>query len=302
MFSAACGDAATIHGQTPDLLNRIESESVQIRTAQRLNLSTVRVARLWAKLGSDYQDAGDFAQSESAYNRALHYFETDGNSGSEHATVLDNLGSLYLVYGRLREAERLRQQAFAERVALGNLLDVARSEGHLAEIFLVEKKYKEAAEHASLALRGMRDEGDKDVDDETSTLSVLAYALCYRDACQEGVKDARRAVELSSRTFAANSLPYGYVLMAAGFAEWKYGDYERAATEMRRGIDILGQQLGERNRMVIDALVQYEKFLNSTKQKAEAKRVEAEVVQLEQEQRASCSTCTVSAFSLAASR
>jgi hypothetical protein len=187
-------------------------------------------------------------------------------------------------------------------VALGNPLDIARSEGHLAEILLVERKYKEAAEHASLALKGMRDAGDKDVADETSTLSILAYALCYREACEEGVKDARKAVELSSRTYAADSLPSGYVLMAAGFAEWRYRDYERAATEMRRGIDILRRQLGESNRMVIDALLEYKRFLNSTHQKAEAKKVEAEVVQLEQKQRASCSTCTVSAFSLAASR
>jgi tetratricopeptide (TPR) repeat protein len=129
-------------GQTVPLSSRISREIKTLEALQRQQAPPQQIGRVWAKLGLDYQDAGEFALSEDAFNHALHLLRTDAAFASEYATVLDNFGSLYLMYGRIPEASRLREQALAKRLELKNPVEIARSESHIAEVLLDEPNTK----------------------------------------------------------------------------------------------------------------------------------------------------------------
>jgi tetratricopeptide (TPR) repeat protein len=290
------------HGQTTPLSSRISQEIELLEAAQRQQLPAEKIGRVWARLGSDYEEAGEFALSEDAYNRALQIFRTDPALASEYATILDNFGSLYIMFGRIPEARRLREQALAKRRELNNPVEIARSESHMAEVLLDERRYKDAVTHALAALRVMEAENDPDQEDQGATLVTLIYALCARDKCSEGLVYAHQALEISAAAYEPDSLPAGYVLMAAGFAEWKQGDAARAEDELRRGVEIFRRRMEKSSRVLIEALRQYGSFLSSRHQTVAAQRVEDEVMRLERSSSASCSNCTVSAFGLEAKR
>ena len=199
---------------------------------------------------------------------------------------------------------KLREQALAKRRELKNPVDIARSESHIAEVLLDERRYKDAAAHALAALRVMETESNSDKEDEGATLVTLIYALCARDKCSEGLVYAHKALEISTAAYEPGSAQAGYVLMAAGFAEWKQGDAARAEDELKRGVEIFRRSPEKSNRVLIEALRQYEGFLSSRHQTVAARRVEDEVASLERSSSssASCSNCTVSAFSLEGKR
>jgi tetratricopeptide (TPR) repeat protein len=285
-------------GQSTPLSSRISREVDLLQAPQRQQLSPQQMGRVWAKLGGDYEEAGEFALSEDAYNHALQYLRTDAAFASEYATVLDNFGSLYLMYGRIPEARRLREQALAIRLKLKNPVEIARSESHIAEVLLDEHRYKDAAAHALMALREMETESNPDREDEGATLVTLIYALCGRDRCSEGLVYAHKALEISAAAYEPDSVQTGYVLMAAGFAEWKQGDALRAEEELKRGVEIFRRRLGENNLVLIEALQQYESFLTFRHQTVAARRIADEIARLQRSLSASCSNCTVSAFSL----
>jgi tetratricopeptide (TPR) repeat protein len=298
-------DERFAHGQTTPLSSRISREIEFLKAAQRQQHPPEQIARVWAKLASDYEEAGEFALSEDAYNHALQIFRPNAAFAGEYATILDNFGSLYLMYGRIPEARRLREQALAKRRELKNPVDIARSESHIAEVLLDERRYKDAAAHALAALRVMETESHSDKEDEGATLVTLIYALCARDKCSEGLVYAHKALEISAAAYEPDSAQAGYVLMAAGFAAWKQGDAARAEDELKRGVEIFRRSPEKSNRRVlIEALRQYEGFLSSRHQTVAARRVEDEVASLERSSSssASCSNCTVSAFSLEGKR
>jgi tetratricopeptide (TPR) repeat protein len=292
------GEGRFAHGQPTPLSSRISREIELLGAAQRQQLPPEKIGRVWAKLGSDYEEAGEFALSEDAYNHALQIFRTERALASEYATILDNFGSLYLMYGRIPEARRLRELALAKRRELNNPVEIARSESHIAEVLLDERRYKEAAAHALTALRMMEEGKDSDKEDQGATLVTLIYALCARGKCSEGLLYAHKALELSAAAYPPDSMPAGYVLMAAGFAEWKQGDAARAEDELKRGVEIFRRRMEKNSRVLIQALRQYAGFLASRRQTVAARRVEDEVMRLERSSSASCSNCTVSAFSL----
>ena len=286
-------------GQTVPLSSRISREIKTLEALQRQQAPPQQIGRVWAKLGLDYQDAGEFALSEDAFNHALHLLRTDAAFASEYATVLDNFGSLYLMYGRIPEASRLREQALAKRLELKNPVEIARSESHIAEVLLDEHKYKDAATHALRALHTMEAQREPDKEDEAATMVTLIYALCATKRCSDGLMYARKGLEISAAAFAQDSVQAGYTLMAAGFAEWKQGDAARAEDELKRGVEIFRRRQGESSRVLIEALRQYQSFLASRHQTVAARRIEDEVTSLQQPSSASCSTCTVSPYSLA---
>ena len=85
--------------------------------------------------------------------RALHLLKNAPTARAEYAFTLDNLSSLYLIYGRLDDAESTRKQAIKVRQKLGNPSEYGETEVHLADIVIRRRQYKKAER---LALKGLR--------------------------------------------------------------------------------------------------------------------------------------------------
>ena len=68
----------------------------------------------------------DFLKAEDAYLRALHLLKAAPHSRAEYTFALDDLSSLYLIYGRLDNAESASKQAIKVRQKLGNPAETGR--------------------------------------------------------------------------------------------------------------------------------------------------------------------------------
>lgn len=269
-----------------------------IQQAEQQHLSDDRIGYLWALLASNYRKAGDFAASENAYAKALHLFEQNPSSARNYATTLDNLAMLYLVYGRLDEAEKYNRKGAKIRSGLGYPLDEARSEQHMAEIDLARHKFKAAEKEAASALEVMTRLDDPEKLDIVSALNALTFTRCLRKACEEGMEAAQRSLSMARSSFGEESRAVAHALMAAGFAEWKLGRLDDADRTMRTGIQMMKAQEGPESRAALLALMEYRNYLEGVHRDREAERIRQEISVAMSRQAPACATC-VSVFSLA---
>jgi tetratricopeptide (TPR) repeat protein len=279
---------------------KIADELEQIRIGEQRPFTPQQLGVMWSLLASDYQEAMEFSRAEDAYGRSLVLLKGIPAAVRDYAATLDNLGALYMVTGRLDEAEACRKKALAERQRLGNALDIALSHELGAEVSLLRRRFKEAQREAAEALRVLDANPAANKFAVVSTLLTLVYARCLQNDCSSGDKDGARAVMLASREFGPDSLVWGQALMAHGFAKGKMGEMQEAEKMMLQGIQTIKARLPSRDPRVAGGLLQYRDFLAGAHRKEEAKQVEREVADLKSEH-PSCNGCTVSVYALNAS-
>lgn len=265
--------------------------------AERLQLTPAQTGGLWAQIASDYEDLGAFADSETAYNRALGLLEPEGSAQMAYAITLANLGSLYTMTGRYDAAVNCNRHSLSVVERLGDPLMIARAQGHLADVYLAMGRNKDALHYSSLALRGVSELPAATNDDRGSVLISYAYASCLTSHCNDGLEAAQEAMRIVRTAFASDSFPAGQAHVALGYIEGKTGADSAADNDLREGIRVLRMQFPPSHPVMMHALGVYHDFLTSTHRDIEAKRIA-------EEQKAardsSCSQCTVSVHGLRA--
>jgi len=254
---------------------------------------------MWAHLASEYGNSADFLKAEDAYNHSLHLLKDVPDAKPVYAITLDNLASLYLVYGRVDEAEEVRKQALAIRQKIGNAADIGVGEVLIADIAIAKRQYKKAEE---FALRGMKDMSSSSSPPKIVTLSALitvTYARCSRGHTAEGLSSAQQAFDLANTHFEPNSPAMGFALQTLGYAEWKSGATEEGGRNMQRGLQILRSKLAASDPRLTGALKQYADYLVTTRQRQEADEIRDEVARMNSRAGVTCPACTVSVYSLA---
>lgn len=267
-----------------------------ISDAGRLKLNSVQIGGLWAQIASDYQDLGQFAESEAAYNRALALLEPESTARKAYAVTLSNLGSLYTMTGNFDAAENCNRRSLAVLERLGDPLLIARAQGHLADVYLAMGRSKDALRYSSLAVQAVETLPGATSDDSGSMLITYAYASCLTSHCDEGLQAAREAMGIVRTSFEPQSLPVGQAHVALGYVEGKAGETAAADEDLREGVRILRIQLPVSHPLMIHALDLYREYLVSNHRDAEAKKIAKE--QKAADKSNSCSGCTVSVYGL----
>ena len=279
----------------PTLEQQIASEIQGIHEGEQRGMEPLKLGRRWAHLAADYEDAMEFAKSESAYNHALRLLESAPDGKADYAIALDNLGSMYLMSGDFAAAERCRKRSLAAREAMGDPLEVARGKAQLAEVELARHRFREARQGAMEAYNEMIALKDPDVSARISVLATLIYAECSSGGCADGLAHAREAASLARGAFPADSPTVGQTHMALGFAEWKNGLKDGPDSEMREGIKIM-KEAGLPS--VLSSLEQYRVYLGAEHREQEAKQVAQEETRMKSGAQAGCVNCSVSVYSL----
>jgi tetratricopeptide (TPR) repeat protein len=290
--------AVQVVEQPISLEQRVAREKELVRQGEKAGMDSLRVGRLWAKLASDYEDAGAYMQAEDAYNRALKLFASSPSGAAEYGVTMDNLGSMYVLKGELNAAAECRKRSMAVREAAGDKLEIARGWAHLAEISLAMRRSKEAEAEASKAYQEMVAVDDPVAEDFVSALITLTYASSFNQEHAEALEYGSSALTRARVAFAADSLQVGGAQVAIGYAEWKAGKKEDADRDMRAGVEALRSWTTSGHPYVLAALRQYSAFLVQTHRKREAKQVAEEEKKLELAPAASCSNCTISVYGL----
>jgi tetratricopeptide (TPR) repeat protein len=269
-----------------------------IGIAEQKHLPEAQQGALWEQLGLDYQAATEFLKAEEAYNRALQLLRTAPSARAEYASTLDDLASLYLIYGRLEDAERARKQALRVRQKLGNPTESAVSEEHLADIALARHQFKRAERLALRGLEGMESSSNPPRMGMLSAYMTLTYARCLRGHSGEGLINAEQTVAFANKNFESESVPRGFALETLGFAEWKSGAKQDGERAMLQGIQILRTKLAPADPRLAGALLQYRAYLIEANRQAEAQEIHEQVTRMESQTGVFCRGCTVSVYSL----
>jgi tetratricopeptide (TPR) repeat protein len=294
---------SVVRAQTPDAhpsssQERIAKDLESIRLAEQKHLPPARQGILWEQLALEYHVATEFEQAEGAYSRALHLLKETPSARAEHASTLDDLSALYLIYGRLDDAESTRKEALKVRRKLANTVDDAMSEVHLAGIEIGRHQFKKAEKLAQHGLQVMESSSDPPRVGVLSAFITLTYARCSRGHCEEGLKNAKQAVAFASKTFDSDSAANGFALETLGFAEWKSGSPQDGERTMRQSIQLLRTRLAPSDPRLAGALLQYQSYLVEVHRPAEAQEIHEQVTRMTSRAGVYCQGCTVSVYSL----
>lgn len=264
---------------------------------------------LWATLASSYHDSGNVAEAFRAYDRALPLLAKAPEARANYATALDNLGSLYLETGSIPEAEKTRTQALHLREEIGNPVDIARSQEHLAEIHLARHRFSQAetmarAAHDALLARPEPDRTDSSGTPHRgntllSSLVTMIFAECSLSQWETCRHSAGEADRLASQGFSSDSLERAHTDMALAFAQWKTGNPEDAEKNLQTGMGLLRAHFGDTNPAILDSMYEYRDFLVSQHRKTELRQLDQSIrVMIARKQNNSCNNCQISVFAL----
>jgi tetratricopeptide (TPR) repeat protein len=290
--------AQTSNAPIVSLQLRIAQDLELIRIAEQKHLPEAQQGALWEQLGLEYHAATEFSKAEEAYNRALRLLKTAPSARAEYASTLDDLASLYLIYGRSEDAERARKQALRMLRKLGDSTESAVSEVHLADIALARHQFKKAER---LALRGLEEMNSSLNPPRAGMLSAyitLTYARCLRGHSAEGLMNAEQAVAFANKNFESESAASGFALETLGFAEWKSGATQDGEKAMLQAIQILRTKLPPADPRLAGAMLQYRAYLIEANRQAEAQEIRKQVTSMAGQTGVFCQGCTVSVYSL----
>jgi tetratricopeptide (TPR) repeat protein len=276
---------------------QIAQEITLIQDGERDGLEPLKMGRLWAHLGIDYEDEAEFAKAESAYNHSLRILKALPSGMADYANVLDNLGSMYLIVGNLAEAERCSRHSLAVREGTGDKLQIARGKWHLAEVELGRHRAKEAQQRSLEAYKEMVALKDPETKDQVSALITLTYAECFQSRADDGIAHAKQSVALARSATPPDPIVIGQALQALAYADWKAGIEKAPEQEMRASIAIFKEQNDRGRAYALNAMRLYRRYLEATHRGPEAKQVALEEEQLST-QRGKCLNCTVSVYGL----
>jgi hypothetical protein len=290
--------AQTFDPQSVSSQARIARGLESIRVAEQQHLPPAQQAALWDQLALEYHGATEFQKAEDAYNRSLHLLKTAPSAGEPYASTLDDLASLYLIYGRLDDAENARKQALKVRQKLGNPTDIAASEVHLADIALARHQFKKAERLAQRGLQGLESSSHPPRAGVLSAFITLTYARCSLGHYGEGLVNAQQAVAFANRNFELESAATAFALETLGYAEWQSGATQDAEKAMVHGIQILQTKLAPADPRLAGALLQYQAYLVAAKRRVEAQAIQEQVERMKSQAGIFCAGCTVSVYSL----
>ena len=269
-----------------------------IRIGEQQHLPPGKQAALWEQLALQYEIGTEFLKAEDAYLRALHLLKTAPSARAEYAFTLDNLSSLYVIYGRLDDAESARKQAIKVRQKLGSPAETGQSEVHLADIALLRLQYKKAERLALQGLEMMESSLNPPRTGVLSAFITLTFARCSQGRCGEGLMNARQAVAFANKNFESESVANGFALQSLGFAEWKNGASQDGERTMLQALQILRRRLSATDPRLAAAMSQYRSYLIEAHRPAEAQEIDEQLTRITRQTGAYCQGCTVSVYSL----
>ena len=280
LSAAAMFGAATLNAQIltkDDLQKEIATYEAAARQNEASNMAALQAGRIWFHLGTLYQDAGKYGQSELAFERAMRFLTIEPVSKADLAATIDDLGTLYLEMGKVKESERAESKALKMREQSGLKSDLSRSWYHLATLYLREHHSQKAKEFAERAVDAFFANPNAAPQDKIGSLLVLASALCQSHVYPQAIAKLQSGLQMANETYGPEKVPTALSAFLLGYADWKNGDIASASQLMQRGTEVLGKELGWGHPAYLSVMTQYARFLRASHRQDLARTVEQEV-------------------------
>jgi tetratricopeptide (TPR) repeat protein len=260
------------------------------------SLDAVGTGKAWNIMGLAYQDLGDYASSQHAYEESLRIFEGLPKNLQDYAMALNDFGGLYVVTGRFEVADKMRTRALGIYEKVEDHGGVARTCGDLAGIAFSQKKLTRGSKYLERAVKEARLANNLDGDDRVAIVSLQGWKAQLDGDVTMSVASYRQALDMSRRLHGEehSSTGWGYLLLGEAHAE--AGQLTTALEEMRQGVAVLERTLSRQNPHYLIAELAYSRVLDATGSHAKAAEIKASTEGLLKDvYRRQCAGCTISA-------
>jgi tetratricopeptide (TPR) repeat protein len=252
-----------------------------VRQAEAAHATNVLLSKTYLQLGLWYQTAALWERAEAAFEHAVSLLRNTPEAGADLATAISQVASLHVTMGKYRESEKEQQEALRLREAIGDRLQIARSQDDFAILYLSKQKYEKARDLARQAEAEFVTNGRANALDRISTRFTLAEALCALKECPSVIPLLKAALDEAKATLHADDLPLGLGIYLLGYAYWKSGNMSEAEDYLKQGTAQMNVQLGWGHPAYLGALRCYAQFLHENKQVEAANVVERRIRQAE---------------------
>ncbi len=244
--------------------------------AEPPHMPSIQAGRIWSHLGTLYQDAGKYGQSQMAYKHAMRLLAMPPVSQPDLAVAIDNLGTLYMEIGNVKDAEHAESKALKIREAAGLKSELPKSWYHLATLYLRERRPAKSKELAQRAVDAFSLDANAAPEDKIGSLLVLASSICKSHRYPEAIARYQAALQLTTETYGPDHYPAGLNMFLLGYAYWKSGDLASAGEYMERGYGIVGAEIGWHPAYLF-FMTQYAHFLRDEHKRDEARALEQQI-------------------------
>jgi tetratricopeptide (TPR) repeat protein len=259
------------------------------------SLDTVSSGKAWNTLGLAYEDMGEFALSQHAYEESLRILKDLPDNLRDYAMALDDFGGLYVAIGQFDAADMMRTRALGLYEQLGDHGGIARAYCNLATIAFSQKKVASGSKHLARALKEAK-ANDLDDDDRAAISSLQGWQAQFDGDFPMSVARYQKALDLWRRGHGEEHpfTAWGHLLL--GDAQFEAGQLTTALDEIKHGVAILDRTVGHQNPHYLIAELAYSRVLDATGSHPEAAKVKATAESLLKDvYRKQCAGCTISA-------
>jgi tetratricopeptide (TPR) repeat protein len=260
------------------------------------SLDALGSGKAWNILGLAYEDMGEFAPSQRAYEESLRILQNLPDNIPAYAMALDDFGALYVATGQFGVAEKLRTKALGLYEKIEDHGGIARSSGDLAGIAFSQKNVARGSKYLERAVKEARLATDLDDDDRVAIASLQGWKAQLDGDVAMSIMRYRQALDLS-RKFHGEEHPFtGWNYLLLGVAHAEADQLTTALGEMRQGVAVLERTLSNQNPRYLVAEIAYSRVLDATGSHAEAARIKSTAEsRLKDVQQRQCTGCTISA-------
>jgi len=222
---------------------------VELRTLLDSNsLDALGSGKAWNLLGLAYEDLGEFALSQHAYEESLRILEGLPDNIRDYAMALNDFGALYVATGQLEVAEKLRSKALGLYEKVKDHGGIARSSGDLAGSAFSQKNVAMGSKYLERAVKEARLASDLDDDDRAAIASLQGWKAQLNGDVAMSIVRYRQALDLSRRSHGEEHPFTGWSYLLLGAAHAEAGQLTTGLGEMRQGLAVLDRMLATRTR------------------------------------------------------
>jgi tetratricopeptide (TPR) repeat protein len=259
------------------------------------SLDTLGSGKAWNRLGLAYEDMGEFALSQHAYEESLRILKDLPDNLRDYAIALNDFGGLYVAIGQFEAADKMRTTALSIYEQLADHAGMARASCNLATIAFGRKKVTAGDKYLARAVKEAKVATDLDDDDRAAISSLQGWQAQFDGDFPMSVARYRKALDLWRRHHGEEHpfTAWGHLLL--GDALFEADQLTTALDEIKQGVAILDHTVGNQNPHYLIAELAYSRVLDATGSHAEAARVKATAESLLKDvYRNQCAGCTIS--------
>lgn len=248
----------------------------QIVNTPSASMSPAEMEEALSALGSVYLGVGNYAEAKKYSEKALGLVKaTNPGNLHEEAAVLDQLGLVYLKLDDGNRESKVRDQALNLYEHLGDHEGIFEERNNQANLAIKTMKLRQTHELLNKAFEQLplvRKFAPGDMAIFYGNAGWLAYTENRSDAASEAYQKALRSW---ISAYGPHDYKVGETYIQIGKVYLQRNDLLDADSNIRRGLGILKQALGDNDPITLSALVPYSRLLDMEGQHDQAAQTQA---------------------------